>query len=310
MRTLVIMSLLTASLVVLDAPTPSMGSALVGEESSYQVRRGETLTSIGARAGIEAGVLAWRNGLRAGQALAVGLTLALDNRHIVPAGSSGSLVINVPQRLLFQFREGALHAHYPIGLGRPTWPTPLGTFTVLAREENPTWHVPPSIQEEMRRAGKPVLTIMPPCPANPLGLYRLRLSLPGIGIHGTIAPSSIYQFQTHGCIRLHTDDVCALFADVSVGDTGRVIYEPVLLARLADGRLFAEVHRDIYHRAPAPLTTLQAAADHAEVSGLIDWGRVAEVVREHEGLAVDVTKKASTSTPTITGTPPTTTAHE
>jgi len=299
MPTLLMIALLTASLVALDAPTSSIGLAIVGEESTYHVQPGDTLTSIGARVGVEAGVLARRNGLRVGRALAIGQALAIDNRHIVPAGFTESLVINIPQRMLFQFRDGTLHARYPVGLGRPTWQTPLGTFTVLEREENPTWRVPPSIQEEMRRAGKPVITIMPPCPANPLGRYRLRLSLPGIGLHGTIAPASIYQFQTHGCIRLHPDDVCALFGDVSVGDTGRIIYEPALLARLADGRIFAEIHRDIYHRAPAAFAALHTAAERADLTDSIDWDHVTDVVHEHEGLAVDVTKKtpASTSAP-------------
>src|SRR5207244_4257585 len=55
--------------------------------------------------------------------------------------------------------------------------------------------------------GKPVLTHVPPSPANPLGKYWLGLSIPGVGIHGTNAPSSIYNLQTHGCIRLHPDDI-------------------------------------------------------------------------------------------------------
>jgi L,D-transpeptidase ErfK/SrfK len=274
---------------------PGRESVMTGGESVYHVVAGDTLTSIGARYGIDASVLARRNGLRAGQRLALGQTLTIDNRHLVPAGTGESLVINIPQRMLFQFRDGALHAAYPVGLGRPTWQTPLGAFTVVAREENPTWRVPPSIQEEMRRAGKPVITIMPPCPANPLGQYRIVLSLPGIGIHGTIAPASIYQFQTHGCIRLHPDDICALFGEVSVGDTGRIIYEPALLAQLVDGRVFVEVHRDIYRRGPDAAKTLRAEAESRHVADAVDWDRVAEVVREHEGLAIDVTLGSPTA---------------
>ena len=52
---------------------------------------------------------------------------------------------------------------------------------------------------------------MPPGPDNPLGKHWLGLSIHGYGIHGTIAPSSIYQFRTHGCIRLHPDDIAELF---------------------------------------------------------------------------------------------------
>ena len=55
----------------------------------------------------------------------------------------------------------------------------------------------------MRREDKVVLTQVPPGPENPLGKHWVGLSIPGIGIHGTLAPASIYHFQSHGCIRLH-----------------------------------------------------------------------------------------------------------
>jgi hypothetical protein len=173
------------------------------------------------------------------------------------------------------------------GVSGWTWPSHLAD-------------VPLSIQAEMRHEGKPVITMMPPCPANPLGHYFIRLSLPNIGIHGTNAPSSIYQFRTHGCVRLHPDDVCALFGEVSVGDTGVVVYEPALLARLADGRVFAEVHRDVYRRAPAALPFLRAMADHAGLATAIDWDQVAIVVRDRDGLAVDVTRKVAGPPPART----------
>jgi len=316
MRFLAVISVCLVPVLGVGQTTPGRESVMTGTESVYHVEHGDKLTSIGARYGVDAVVLARRNGLRVGQRLAIGQTLTIDNRHLVPAGTGESLIINTPQRMLFHFRDGLLHAAYPVGLGRPTWQTPMGAFTVVAREENPTWRVPPSIQEEMRREGKPVITIMPPCPANPLGQYRLVLSLPGIGIHGTIAPASIYQFQTHGCIRLHPDDICALFGAVSVGDTGRVIYEPVLLARLADGRVYAEVHRDIYRRGPDAAATLRAEAERLLVADVVDWDRIAEVVRDHEGLAVDVTGGSMTASglagnrshslrvfPTLTGAP-------
>ncbi len=176
----------------------------------------------------------------------------------------------------------------------------MGPFTVIEKKENPTWNVPLSIQSEMRREGKPVITMMPPCPANPLGNYFIRLSLPNIGIHGTNAPSSICQFRTHGCIRLHPDDVCALFGGVSVGDAGRIVYEPMLMARVSDGRVFVEVHRDIYHRAPAALAQLHDVADRAARTTTIDWDLVADVVRQREGLAVDVTRKTPGQPPART----------
>ena len=104
------------------------------------------------------------------------------------------------------------------------------------------------IQEEMRREGNPVLTTVPPGPANPLGRHWIGLTLPGVGIHGTNVPESIYRSTTHGCIRMHPEYVAALLEEVAVGESGMTIYEPILVAVTADGRIFLEVHPDIYKR--------------------------------------------------------------
>ena len=104
-----------------------------------------------------------------------------------------SIVITLPQRLLFHYVDGGLRAHYPIAVGLSDWQTPLGPFTIIEKEEDPTWDVPESIQEEMRLEGKRVLTKVPPGPDNPLGRHWLRLSFSGVGLHGTNVPSSVYR---------------------------------------------------------------------------------------------------------------------
>jgi L,D-transpeptidase ErfK/SrfK len=72
-------------------------------------------------------------------------------------------------------------------------------------------------KKKWQREGKKVLTRVEAGANNPLGKYWLGLSLSGYGIHGTLAPASIYRFQSHGCIRLHPDDIAQLFSQVEVG---------------------------------------------------------------------------------------------
>src|SRR5713101_4858235 len=134
--------------------------------------------------------------------------------------------------MLFFFDSGKLVSSYPVAVGRPTWRTRLGSFTVTSREENPIWRVPRSIQIEMASEGEEVRTVVLPGPDNPLGRYALHLSIAGYLIHGTIAPRSIYTFQTHGCIRLHPDDIASLYPQIAVGEAGEIEYEPSLLAVL------------------------------------------------------------------------------
>ena len=289
-----IVALASAALCGAGAQDAPARPPLVGAEWAHVARAGESWATVGAREGVTPAVLAARNGRTLKSPLRPGETIVIDNRHVVPdvsfaPGTDGNaLVINVPQRLLFLFVDGQLDAHYPVAVGAPGWQTPTGAFEIVLNEENPTWDVPASIQEEMRRESKRVVTRVPPGPANPLGRYWLGLSLGSLGIHGTNAPLSIYGFATHGCVRLRPDDIEALYGQVSQGDRGRIVYEPVLVAY--DGaEVYLEVHPDPYRRVP---DILQRALDLLKAAGLTemtDREEVMDAVRRAEGLAVPVT---------------------
>ena len=267
-----------------------LGLQLAGSEFTYTVQKGDSLTSLGARLGIDVRVIAETNAIPIPSRLHPGTILRIDNRHIIPESEDLRIVVNVPQRMLFLFEDGSLKRSFPVAAGRRGWRTPLGAFRILTTEVDPTWDVPPSIQAEMEREGKPVLTHVPPGPANPLGKYWLGLSLPGVGIHGTNAPTSIYSLQTHGCIRLHPDDIEQVYNVVAVGTTGKVIYQPVLIALIGNA-VFLEVHRDIYRVAGDPMATVQAFTTGNTLPVLLDWERVKEVIQDKDGIARDVTSR-------------------
>jgi L,D-transpeptidase ErfK/SrfK len=262
---------------------------ILGSEFSYSVQPGDSMTSIGARFGVDVRVIAEANELPVSARLKPEQLLQIDNRHIVPELHDTDIVVNVPQRTLFFF-QGDTTRHYPIAAGKRTWPTPRGPFEITVLETNPVWDVPVSIQEEMRRQGKPVLTRVLPGPANPLGKYWLRLSFGGVGIHGTNAPASIYSLQTHGCIRMHPDDIEELFSMVHVGTSGQIIDEPILLARAGD-RVFLEVHPQAYKRLPDPMLHVERMAADSRISSLMDWTLVEEVIRKRDGIARDITRR-------------------
>lgn len=276
---------LLSTAAAVSEPLPS---SIAGGVLGYVIQPGDHLTKIGARFGIEASTLAQDNGISAKSVIKPGLRLKVDNRHIVPDSIAEGILINIPQRMLFLFGAGELLARYPVGLGKPSWPTPTGSFKIVQLEKDKTWCVPESIQEEMRRAGRVVRSQVPPGPDNPLGGYWVGLTLAGYGIHGTTAPASVYQFQSHGCIRLHSDDIAALYPMLWVGMPGRLVYAPVLFARLDDGRIFLEVHRDVYNKRIEPIRFVQAIAERYQLSASIDWSRVAEVVASRDGTAREV----------------------
>jgi L,D-transpeptidase ErfK/SrfK len=173
-----------------------------------------------------------------------------------------------------------------MAVGRPDWRTPTGTFEVTEKRVNPTWFVPPSIQEEMRRAGKPVLKQVPASPRNPLGDRWIGLSRGSVGIHGTNAPSSIYTFQTHGCIRLHPADIREVFERVALGSMGSIVYQPVLVG-LIDGRVFIEIHPDIYGRSPGARRVVEDIVTREAL--LVSWTEIDDALKRREGIARDVT---------------------
>jgi L,D-transpeptidase ErfK/SrfK len=248
---------------------------------------GDFLIKIGARYGVDHDVIARDNGLSANAVLRPGQVLNIDNRHIVPDGLADGLLLNLPQRMLFHFADGALEAAYPIGVGRPSWRTPTGHFEIAAKEIDKPWIVPLSIQKEMRDEGKPVVAVVQPGPDNPLGKHWLGLSIPAIGIHGTIAPASIYAFRSHGCIRLHPDDIAALYPEVERGTPGEIIYVPLLMAEHG-GRVFLEVHPDVYKKGKVTLEAAQRLAIDRDLFERIDWMLAETVIARHEGIARDV----------------------
>lgn len=260
-------------------------AGITGGITTHVVGAGETLTSLAARFGVDASTIAAENHLAADRSPEVGRELLIDNRHIAPAAIAvGDMVINIPQRMLF-YRDDDRVLAYPIAVGRPTWQTPAGPFTVVRTEENPAWHVPASIRAESARKGQSLPLVVPPGPRNPLGRFWIGLSAAGIGVHGTPVPSSIYQTSTHGCIRLQGDGIEDLYRRVGVGTPGRIIYEPVLLTANG-GEVYLEVHRDVYHR--LPMGALQRARELAGRLALvdrIDWTLAEGEIERRAGVA-------------------------
>jgi L,D-transpeptidase ErfK/SrfK len=277
---------IAAPLFAQEAPD----AAIIGGRSTYLIKTGDSLAAIAARYAVEPRSILVDGAPAGSEELVAGQILTFDNTHIAIRGrADATITINVPQRLLF-LHDGDGVTAYPITVGTHDWPTPLGAFTIVDKETDPVWDVPDSIQREMERQGQPVITQMPPSPANPLGAHWLRLSFPGIGIHGTNAPESIYRFGSHGCIRMHPDHIAAIFDRVAVGTRGVIVYEPIIMA-LLDGHIWLEAHRDRYRLMPDRFGYVRAAADRHGLSDAMDWTVVDRVLNALDGRAEDVTKR-------------------
>ncbi|WP_352418193.1 L,D-transpeptidase [Proteiniborus sp.] len=107
-----------------------------------------------------------------------------------------SITINRAARTLTVFRNGQWYKSYPIAIGKPSTPTPTGTFTIVNRAVNP---------------------------GGPFGARWLGLSKPHYGIHGTNNPSSIGKAVSNGCVRMYNNDVIELANTVPIGTVVRIV---------------------------------------------------------------------------------------
>lgn len=114
------------------------------------------------------------------------------------------IIVSIADRRLVVVENNEILAAFPVAVGAPTSPSPVGTFTVINRVTNPTYYRPG--------------TVIAPGPRNPIGTRWIGLSRKGYGIHGTDEPSSIGYAKSHGCIRLRNADVERLFTQVRDGD--------------------------------------------------------------------------------------------
>ncbi len=123
--------------------------------------------------------------------------------------SNDRIIISIPDRKIVLVKDGQVARIYPVAVGKPSSPSPTGTFQIVSRIQHPTWY----------GQGQ----IVAPGPANPLGTRWIGLSQRGYGIHGTNNQSSVGKAVSHGCIRMRKADVEELFQMVAIGDTVELV---------------------------------------------------------------------------------------
>ncbi len=274
-------------------PSWPVFSEVEGGEHWYVVQDKDSLYSISGKHGTTWQYLAVRNHLLPPFKLRTGQRLVVNNRHIIPLNQiSDGLLLNIPSHTLYYFEQGVMRKRYPVGLGRWDWPTPVGSFTITGKFKNPTWTVPKTIQEEMRREGKMVLEKVPPGADNPLGKYWLPLSIPGYGIHATIWPESIGHSTSHGCIRMITEDIEDLYSRIKIGAPITIVYEPIKLAVKEDKKIFLEVDANTYHKPFSYWDHVQKLAKRHGLTHRINWSKVFRVLNDRIGIADEITYRS------------------
>ncbi len=274
---------------------PARANTIIGSVRQYTPAKGDTFLDLARFYGLgfneieqaNPGIDQWIPALKTS-------SLTLPTAWIIPQGPHRGIVVNIPEMRLYYFhprRNGApqLVTTYPVGLGRDEWRTPKGKFKVLGKTKNPTWVIPESIrQEHIRERGDHRRMIVGGAPDNPLGKYRLELTMPGYRIHGTDIPWGVGMQVSHGCVRLYPEDIEALFPIIPVGAPGEFLYQPVKIGA-RDGRIYAEVTPDIYKLVPDLQGEAERLVAEQGWERWVDAEKLRTAVERRDGIPADVT---------------------
>ncbi|WP_232841417.1 L,D-transpeptidase family protein [Caldicellulosiruptor acetigenus] len=103
------------------------------------------------------------------------------------------IYVSIDDSRLYVFKEGILYKSYPISPGKPSTPTPVGTFKIISKDYwgegfGGRW-------------------------------MGLNVRYGKYGIHGTIYESYIGAHVSKGCVRMLNKDVKELFSYIPIGTT-------------------------------------------------------------------------------------------
>lgn len=135
--------------------------------------------------------------------------------------------IQIPQRKLVLAKGDHIIKSFPIAVGMPSYPTPVGWKKINTIVWNPWWYPPPG--SDWVEDPTPV---PPRAAGNPLGEIKIPLDKL-VRIHGTRVIRSIGQWASHGCVRMIFEDIFGLVQ--------------LLLTEYSDASAIAEMERANRH---------------------------------------------------------------
>jgi L,D-transpeptidase ErfK/SrfK len=271
-------------------PTPAPGSAppIIGQTQLYRVRKGDTLMDIARLFSLGYNEIVHANPGIDPWVPPAGAVIILPTEFVLPCCQYSGIVMNIPEMRLFYYQPAAngttiVHTH-PVGLGRDEWRTPRGKWRVRGKTVNPQWNIPASIRaEHIRDKGDYRTSIAGGAPDNPLGKYRLELTMGAYRIHGTNIPWGVGMQVSHGCVRLYPEEIEALYPKIPVGTNGAFEYEVVKVG-MRDGAVYVEVQNDIYGHAPAIYAEAMKVLERQGLADQIDKTKLVEALEAADGI--------------------------
>ena len=227
-----------------EADAEGIWREVKGKDRTHVVKSGENLYTIAQKYGLAIEHIAFANGRDPNNInVTPGTSLLIPGRRVLPSNPpDNGLVVNLPERGVYLFRNGSFEKFYPIAIGQSgKFETPVGSYTIESRTKDPAWFPPEwsGLKDEVVPAG----------PDNPLGDRWIGITAPGIGFHSTTAPMSIGQAVSHGCMRMYPNSVHELFEKVQIGWPVRIDYEVSKIGcDYSEDRYYLVTYPDVYKK--------------------------------------------------------------
>lgn len=224
-----------------------------------------------------------------------GTQVMVPSIYVLPNVAHEGIVINRAEKRLYYFPPNSPNEVriYTISVGRDAMGTPLGTFKVIEKRENPFWTPGPDVRAAHAADGDILPARVPPGPGNPLGRYAMRLSNPDYLIHGTSKPWGLGMEVSAGCIRMYPEGVEELYPNVGIDTPVTIIDQPYKVGWRGED-LYLEVQtgeksvrRDARSVIPESIVNAEGV--------VIDWALVERAVKEDTGIPQVVGRRSGSS---------------
>jgi hypothetical protein len=78
------------------------------------------------------------------------------------------------------------------------------------------------------------------------------------------------------------------YPQIKVNTRGEIVYKPVKLVVTGNGRVYLEVHDDIYKKSVGLVEEARNLVEKQKLSNLVDWEKFKSVVQQKRGIAEDI----------------------
>lgn len=296
---LLFLSIPLSSALASTYPLPPVDNHLIGQIQTAQARQKDTLLDIARHYGIGQKEILLANPETDRWIPGEGVEVIIPSRFILPDSPRTGIILNVPEMRLYHFQKEnragpATVSTHPVSIGRMDWTTPLGKTRIIQKTKNPVWRPPESIKKEHAEEGDILPDVVPAGPDNPLGLFALRLGIPGYLIHSTNKPFGVGMRVSHGCVRMYPEDIEGLFPKVKVGTPVLITNQPIKLGWFAE-KLYIEVHPALDEESLSYEERLSIALDLIEKTNhgqlpLLNGLSLKKALTEQNGMPVAITK--------------------